>query len=282
MTGSDKKALGLTLVSGTLGFFLNGTLWAIFTLAFGVVLILSGHFQEIKERKDSVKIFDLYGKPISVSRNPKPWMLRTVLVVMTLMVLVGVLWKWRPHNTAVKESTELNPIGRLSELGWSVQRDEQTGGIQFRIDYKPLPSIQQSVQSFRSLNRPFTLVILGAKTIDGLELLDRIPNFRTLELNAGEFRDISGLSHLTSLTKLVLSQDTNISDISSLSALTNLSDLGLSGAVTDLTPLENLKGITGLGLETPGLHDLSPIRGLKLSKIAWHSQYQHSRLVTTR
>lgn len=93
MSSSDKKAAGLTLVSGTLGYFLNGTLWAGITLAFGIILILYGHFQESKEREEPKPILDFSGKPFRIGRTPKPWMLTSVLVGMVVMVLAGgLLW----------------------------------------------------------------------------------------------------------------------------------------------------------------------------------------------
>jgi hypothetical protein len=156
----------------------------------------------------------------------------------------------------------LSPIEGLTELGWEVQPDENLSGVQFRLTFKSLPSMNKSFGYFRLLNRPFSLVILGAKTLDGLGRLEGIQNFRMLELNSGEFCDISPLTHLTSLTKLTITQGSKVSGISALRGLAHLTELSLSGPITDLTPIENLKNITTLSLDTPGVRDLTPIGNL--------------------
>ncbi len=160
----------------------------------------------------------------------------------------------------------LLPVEGLSELGWTVQPG--TPEIQFEINGKPLPDMEASARYFRLLHKPFRLHFQSVPGIAGLHLLAEIDDCKKIEINAGDFSDISELRGFTKLTSLVISQTPlnglSTVDSSPLSSLTGLRELVLgSTRITDLSPIAKLSKLTALNVQDTLVRDLAPIAGLR-------------------
>jgi len=104
-------------------------------------------------------------------------------------------------------------------------------------------------------------------TLQNLEILRAGGEYRVNELS-----DMSSLSGLTSLKKLVVSL-CKVSDISPLAGLANLESLNLNTMpITDISPLAGLANLRTLGLNVTPISDITPLAGLtnltRLSLIA--------------
>jgi hypothetical protein len=165
----------------------------------------------------------------------------------------------------VPQANDGSPIGRLSELGWTVK--PEAGETLFEISNKRLPDMQESAKYFRLLHRPFHLQLGGVLGIEGLHYLKGTHGCTQIGISAGEFTDLSELGQLDGLTKLVISQ-TPLSglstvDITPLSSLTRLEELNLFGTkVTDVSPLAKLAHLRVLYLKDTPVGDLSPLLAL--------------------
>lgn len=94
------------------------------------------------------------------------------------------------------------------------------------------------------------------------EILDVLPNLRSVTLICKSPIDLSKISHLTNLKKLSLYY-TPVSDISPLSNLANLKSLELwELPVSDISPLSNLTELEELNLHQLPVSDISPLSNL--------------------
>ena len=153
----------------------------------------------------------------------------------------------------------ISPIDELSKLGWMVQPETGTS-LRFSDIYKHI-SMQASAKYFCAINRPFSVDIVGATSLDGVAGLRDAASLTKLSLSAPEVSDLSELRYLRNLDGLVISQATAISDLSALQGLTKLKELTLgSTAIRDLTQIQGLKNITTLSIGGTQVSDLSPIR----------------------
>src|SRR5205823_11124769 len=131
----------------------------------------------------------------------------------------------------------------LSKLGWTVH--PQSDGFQFQIKFRRLPPMKKSSTYFRQLHEPFRLHFQGIKDTQGLHELADIDGCTKIEINAGEFTDISELRGFSHLTNLIITQ-TPINglatvDLSPLSGLVNLRELNLfSTKATSVEPIAKL------------------------------------------
>ena len=111
-----------------------------------------------------------------------------------------------------------------------------------------------------------TEYVLGRGRVSKLTGLEYAVNLQTLNLSGlylGDDDGISSLSTLTVLTELDLSRNYDISDISPLENMTGLTWLDLSvNEIEDLSPLENLTGLTELDFSGNGIEDLSSLENL--------------------
>jgi hypothetical protein len=107
--------------------------------------------------------------------------------------------------------------------------------------------------------------------ITSLNGIEHCANLEYLGLALQRISDLSPLSNLMQLTKLVLSQNYNISDISPLSELTLLKYLNLSdNQITDISPLGNMKQLTFLNIEYNfAINDISVIENMKDLEELW-------------
>jgi Leucine-rich repeat (LRR) protein len=197
------------------------------------------------------------------------WILTTRKVAAPATSVSGQATAPEPSSPAanVEGAPPAPPIEGLSELGWTVQPG--TTEIQFEVANKPLPDMKASARYFRSLHKPFRLHLQSVNGINGLHLLADINECRKIEINAGEFSDISELRGFSRLASLGISQTPlnalSTVDSSPLSALTSLRELNLySTRITDLGPIAKLSHLTTLNLKGTLVRDLSPIAGLTL------------------
>ena len=170
----------------------------------------------------------------------------------------------QPENKPAADSS-VSPVAQLSELGWTVRPG--TDSIQFEIANKPLPPMKESAAYFGQLKKPFHLHFQGIKGIEGLHHLAGITGCTKIEINAGEFTDISELRSLVNLTSLVISQTPinglAVVDIAPISSLTNLRELNLfSTKANSIEGFGRLKKLKTLNLKDTLVPDLSPISGI--------------------
>jgi pimeloyl-ACP methyl ester carboxylesterase len=169
-------------------------------------------------------------------------------------------------NNPPKDATDMQPLGKLTELGWTVKPAPEY--TVFEIIDKPLPPMEESVIYFRQLQRPFRLHLQLMKSIQGLNLLANVAGCKTIDINAGQFSDISELHGFRNLTSLLISQTPfsavgGIVDISVVSSLSDLQELHLWGSrITDIEPLRKLAKIKTLSLKDTPVHDLSALSTL--------------------
>lgn len=100
------------------------------------------------------------------------------------------------NNAAGSDSA----IGKLGALGWQVQPGEGTS-LQFSDIYKHLP-LGQSSKYFCAIDRPFSVNIVGAKSLDGAAGLRCSKHLTKLSLVAAEVNDLSELRYLHNLPAL--------------------------------------------------------------------------------
>lgn len=107
-----------------------------------------------------------------------------------------------------------------------------------------------------------THITLNYIEAENIDVLQRFPNLKDLEIRESEIPNLDVLAELTGLIALRLS-GTFPGDIEQLSQMKNLMYLELNGfLVDDLTPLAELDQLYGLTLIDVGLSDLSPLAGL--------------------
>ena len=225
--------------------------------------------------------------------NWKPWLLG-VLVLLCLSIVLKIpkfvddsIHQWVRGRTesiqhigkeeksatdptdspAAQPGAQESPIEKLSGLGWTVKPSSKE--MEFEIASRPIPDMEASVRYFRQLRGPFRLHLQSVPQIVGLRFIAGVSNCQEIEINAGEFTDISDLGAITGLRRLILSQ-TPLSglstiDISPLAHLHNLQELNPFGSkVTDLTPIENLTQLRVLNLKDTPVRDLAPLARLTL------------------
>jgi internalin A len=182
----------------------------------------------------------------------------------TLFLIASAVWFFLPTNDA---QTSRSTVARLAELGWTVKPGQDD--TLFEIAGGSLPQMQESATYFEQLNRPFRLHFQSVKNLDGLHYLAGIANCSSVEINAGEFTDISELRGFGHLTKLVISQvplnGVGVVDASALSSLLNLQELSLGMTrVRSADALASLKSLKFLYLGQTLISDLSALSGLNL------------------
>ena len=181
----------------------------------------------------------------------------TVLGV--LFFVAGIIWYLIPM-----QDTQAT-VARLAGLGWTVKPGQDD--ILFEIAGGSLPPMQESSTHFAQLNRPFRLHFQSVQGLEGLHYLADVTDCKNIEINAGEFTDISELRGFSHLTKLIISQvplnGIGTVDSSPLSSLINLQELNLGMTrVRTLDFLASLKTLKILYLGQTLITDISPIAGL--------------------
>jgi pimeloyl-ACP methyl ester carboxylesterase len=168
--------------------------------------------------------------------------------------------KSRPPSTGVSTGIG-SPIEGLANLGWTV--NPGAGNPQFNDNYNHI-SMRKSVKYFCAMNRPFSIVVVGAKTLDGVSGLREAKYLTNLAFDAPEFSDLSELRDLRNLQRLEIAQTTTVSDLSPLQGLAGLKELVLGSAgIRDLGPIQGLHNITALQIGGTQVSDLSPLRNFR-------------------
>ncbi len=168
-----------------------------------------------------------------------------------------------PHSSVDGAAGIGSPIEGLARLGWTVNPSGVGNTLQFNDNYSHI-SMRKSVRYFCAMNSEFSIVIVGAKDLDGISGLRAAEHLKKLAFDAPEFSDLSELKDLHSLERLEIAQTATISDLSPLQYLTNLKDLVLGSAgIRDLAPIQGLRGITSLQIGGTQVSDLSPLRNFR-------------------
>jgi len=156
-------------------------------------------------------------------------------------------------------------IARLTELGWTVK--PAPDGIQFGLTDRALPPMQRSAAYFGQLSNPFALQLQRVTELEGLHFLAGVSACKRIEINAGEFSDISELRGFDHLDSLVISQlplnGAGTVDASPLASLTNLTNLNLNSTrVRDVEFVASLAHLRTLNIGQTLVGDISPLAGL--------------------
>jgi hypothetical protein len=206
-------------------------------------------------------------------------------------VAAALIWyNLRPteRRSYTSAATESNAVAQLSRLGWTVKPGSDD--IEFEIQTKPLPPMKESAVYFAQLQKPWRLHFQQVSSIEGLHELATIKGCSKIEINAGEFSDISELRGFESLSSLSISQLplnegavvdasplsslsnlrelnlnlTKIKNIDALTTLTKLEELNLGGTlIRDLSPLVHHHLLKSLEIRDTGVTDLTPINGIQ-------------------
>ena len=176
-------------------------------------------------------------------------------------------------DAVVQDSTLL---GRGSMFSLTITPDENTDGDV--IITIPAGVAQDAAGKSNAASVPQTIAVAPSWMPDASlrdafrERLDLDPGedftqqqlraITTIESEAGQITDVTGLEQATGLTFLDLSGN-GITDITPLRRLTRLTTLNLAGnALTDITPLAGLTGLTSLNLSGNGLTSIAALEDL--------------------
>jgi parallel beta-helix repeat protein len=108
-----------------------------------------------------------------------------------------------------------------------------------------------------------TTLIKQSSGISDLTGLEFCTSLVELDLRANAISDLTPVSGLTNLERLLLGYNDNIANLEPLSGLTKLAELGLvQNQIEDLTPIAGLTSLTILRLSNNMISDLTPISGL--------------------
>lgn len=171
----------------------------------------------------------------------------------------------KPSNSAKSADT----ITRLAGLGWTVNPTQDI--IQFELVGKPLPPMKESTEYFVRLDKPFKLYLHSMASLEGLHHLADVPGCKDIEINAGEFTDISELHGFSHLTRLAILQvpltGTGTVDVSILSSLTALRELKLEDTrIRNLQFLPHMPGLEKLWVGSALVEDSAPLYTLEALK----------------
>ena len=162
--------------------------------------------------------------------------------------------------------SDLSPIAGLKNLtSIAISHNEIS-------DLSPLKELP-NLKALTSWSNPLSDLspLIGLEVIDicggnpDISTLRDAKNLKELYLrfcNVSD-TDISALAGLTSLTRLSVAENRDISDISALAGLTNLKWLNLRECqISDVSPLAGLTNLEWLNLEDNVISDFSPLEGL--------------------
>jgi len=163
---------------------------------------------------------------------------------------------------------------------YNISLDEATATLAVFLAF-PDPNLEAVIRE--NLNKPEspiymadmeTIIILEAQDRDISDLtgLEFCTNLQELQLSQNNISDLSPVASLTKLVVLDLGSyqyessmllGNNISDISPLAGLTNLEELWLAdNNISDISVLAGLTGLQELQLSQNNISDLSPLAGL--------------------
>ena len=128
--------------------------------------------------------------------------------------------------------------------------------------------------SILSRCKNITKLDLSYNNIEDLSPLSDLLKLRMLDLDGNHISDLSALSNLTELDELFL-KETKISSVVALSKLSNLKvlDLDRNPRFENLEGLGSLSSLRTLTFNHTPVKDLSPLKGLRLTKLS--ASYTH-------
>jgi internalin A len=192
----------------------------------------------------------------------------------------------RTDSPSGSQADSPSAVAKLAELGWTVKPAQD--GTQFEVMNQAIPPMRESAVYFAQLSKPFSLHLQGVPSLEGLHFLAGVSGCTKIEINAGEFTDISELRGFDHLTALTISQvplsGIGTVDASAIGSLSNLRQLflnytkvrnaGFLGALTrlktlsvgqtlvnDLSPVSGLADLETLDIRGSRVTDLQPLSG---------------------
>ena len=180
--------------------------------------------------------------------------------------LLGLAWLYLIHSQGGTQESP-STVARLAELGWTVKPGQND--VLFEVVDRSLPPMKESASYFAQLHKPFRLHFQQVNGLEGLHYLADMKDCAKIEINAGEFTDISELRGFGYLTSLIISQvplnGVGIVDPAALSSLPNLEELNLNHTrIRSADFLASLTKLKTLNLGQTLISDISPISGLNL------------------
>ena len=163
--------------------------------------------------------------------------------------LVENPWKGhlRIHGNPIDNTAQLTHVPTLLERGVSVIYDPPTVEAVVFKEAQLENAIRETLQ-------------IPINPLTKTDLL----NLTELDVNALDIKDLTGLEQCLNLTKLKMSWNFDLVDISNLKRLKKLRYLSLHyNRISSLEPVSDLTKLTYLGLDGNPIFDLSPIQKLK-------------------
>lgn len=249
---------GLTIMTACLPGFLPGVpswLWALGVLVGAALMVASARpFYEILKdnwRGKYPKMLALYGMIICgagfvVSAGSYFWLSR------------------QPKTTEQQKTSNPLAVAKLAELGWAVQT---RGDLDQFSTQGVVPSMQESSMYFAKLTKPFEIVLGQVVNLKDLHYAATSENLLQINIDSGEFTDISELGKFVNLRWLFVTQlpltGSGIVDGTPLRSLANLGQLSLSGTrVRNIDFISNFHRLKKLSVERTLVDDLSPVSSL--------------------
>jgi hypothetical protein len=197
------------------------------------------------------------------SINPRLVMPAGFMIATLLAFVAASAWLYQRYQETPRAFPDA--VARLAEMGWTVKPSQED--ILFEINGGSLPAMQESATYFAQLHKPFRLHFQSVKSLGGLHYLSGISDCTNIEINAGEFTDVSELQGFTNLTKLVISQvplnGVGVVDASPLASLINLQELVLGMTrIRDADFLVSLTKLKRLYIGQTLISDISPVSAL--------------------
>ena len=179
------------------------------------------------------------------------------------------------------EITDLSPLSGMLHLedirlGWN-----PIASIDVLRDIPNIRSLtlfQTYVSDLSAISEMSQLEALDLSVLDiessELDALSGLVNLQTFILRNIDLDDISFLSGLTALEKLILEHNLYIHDLTPLSHLTSLRHLEIiNSSIEDVTPLEGLLNLEYLSLAGNHITNIQPLSGFSNTSIDIHDQW---------
>jgi len=209
----------------------------------------------------AASIFDFIAKWAVRHRNGKMLSLVGMIVCGIGFTVFSIAYfRSSAPSTANVTALSEDAVAHLSMLGWTIKPDP--AGTYFQISSVPLPDMEQSAFYFKQYSKPFKIQLQLVSSLNGLHYLSGLTNCVEIQVNAGEFTDLSELSRFVHLKSLAISQvpinGSGVVDLAPLSGLIALTNLNLGSVNTrSITPLSGLHNIKMLYLGNTPVTDIS-------------------------
>lgn len=171
----------------------------------------------------------------------------------------------QPEGAEQQKTSDPVTVAKLAELGWAVQT--RANYDQFSVQGM-IPPMKESSVYFSQLTKPFQIILGQVANLKDLHYAADAKGCVEINVNSGEFTDISELSEFTHLKRLFITQlplrNPGVVDGTPLQSLTNLVQLSLFGTrVRNIDFVSNLHDLKKISLDGTLVEDLSPLSSLK-------------------